>query len=85
MLQATNQEIDSALHANLGALKEGSFDLLATLVLLVISLCSCLHAVFRMAFAVLGLVLWALALPIVFLYWLRSWAVARSSSTLHGR
>lgn len=76
-------EINIALHSNLGAMKEGFFDLLAALVLFVIAFCSCLHAVFRIAFAFLGLVLWALALLIVFLYWLRAWAVARSSSSLH--
>ncbi len=46
---------------------------------------SLVHAVVRIVFAFLGLVLWALALLIMFLYWLRSWAVSRSASTLHGR
>jgi hypothetical protein len=65
-------EIDSTLHANLDTLIEGFFDFVAALVLLIIALCSCLHTVLRIMFAVLGLVLWALALLIVFLYWLRS-------------
>lgn len=76
-------EIDGALHANLAALKEGFFDLLAALVLLFIAVFSILHAVLRMVFAGLGLLLWSLALLIVFLYWLRAWAVARSSSSVH--
>ncbi len=85
MLQATMHtvEIDSALHANLNTLKEGFFDLLAALVLLVIGAFSVIHAVLRMAFALLGLVLWAVALLIMALYWLRAWAVSRSSSSLH--
>ncbi len=76
-------EIDSALHFNLAALKEGFFDLLAALVLFLIAICSIAHAVLRMVFAVLGLLLWTLALLIVFLYWLRAWAVGRSSSSVH--
>jgi glucan phosphoethanolaminetransferase (alkaline phosphatase superfamily) len=79
------QEIDMALQQNLMSLKEAFCDLLAALILFVVSLFSILHAVLRIAFAVLSLVLWALALFIRFLYWLQSWAVARSSSTLHRR
>ena len=79
------EEIDAALHANLSALKDAFLDLLAAVVLCIIACCSLLHAVLRIAFAVLGLLLWALALLITFLYWLRSWAVSRSASTLHGR
>jgi hypothetical protein len=62
--------------------KEGVFDLLVALILCVIAVVSLFHAGLRMVFAVLGLVLWSLALLTVFLYWLRSWAVARSSSSL---
>lgn len=76
-------EIDSALHSNLAALKEAFFDFVAALVLFLIAIVSIAHAVIRMAFAVLGLLLWSLALLIVFLYWLRSWAIARSSSSVH--
>jgi hypothetical protein len=76
-------EIDIALHANLGALKEGFFDFVAALVLFIIAIFSIVHAVLRMLFAFLSLVLWSLALLIVFLYWVRSWAVARSSSSIH--
>jgi hypothetical protein len=76
-------EIDSALHSNLDALKEAFFDFLGALVLLLIAICSIAHAVLRMVFAGLGLLLWSLALLIVFLYWLRAWAVARSSSSVH--
>jgi hypothetical protein len=76
-------EIDSALHSNLDALKEAFFDLLAALVLFLIAICSIVHAVLRMVFAGLGLLLWSLALLIVFLYWLRAWAVGRSSSSVH--
>jgi predicted ABC-type exoprotein transport system permease subunit len=82
-LLPVKQEIDSALNANLTALKEGFFDLLAAMILCVIVVVSLFHAVVRIAFAFLGLLLWSLALPVVFLYWLRSWAVARSSSSLH--
>jgi hypothetical protein len=76
-------EIDSALHANLNTLKEGFFDLLAALILLVVASLSIVHAVLRMAFAFLGLLLWAVALLIMGLYALRAWAVAQSSSSLH--
>ena len=78
-------EIDAALHSNLAALKEGIFDFLAALVLFVIAIVSIAHSVLRMMFAGLGLLLWSLALLIVFLYWLRAWAVAwSSSSTMRG-
>jgi len=79
------QEIDSALHTNLTALKEGFFDLLAAFILFIIAFCSCIHAVFRIMFTTLGLILWALALLVVFLYWLRAWVVSKSSSSLHTR
>ena len=78
-------EIDAALYSNLAALRDGFFDVLAALILVVTALFSLVHAVVRIVFAFLGLVLWALALLIMFLYWLRSWAVSRSASTLHGR
>ena len=76
-------EIDVALEQNLTSLKEGLLDLLASLILCMIALCSVVHAVFRLVFAFLGLLLWSLALVVTFLYWLRSWAVSRSSSSLH--
>ena len=79
------QEINAALNMNLATLRDGFFDLLAALVLVLTALFSCLHAVLRMVFAVLGLLLWSLALLITFLYWLRSWLASRSSSSLHGR
>jgi ABC-type dipeptide/oligopeptide/nickel transport system permease subunit len=78
-------EIDAALWANLAALHDGWFDLFAVLILVLTALFSCLHAFVRIAFAFLGLALWTLALLITFLYWLRFWAVSRSSSTLYGR
>lgn len=78
-------EIDAALQQNLTSLKEAFFDLLAALTLLLISLFSLLHAVLRLAFAMLGLLLWAVALLVTFLYWLRAWAVSRSHDTLHRR
>jgi hypothetical protein len=77
------QEADAALCANLAMLRDGFLDLLAALVLLVIALCSVVHAVVRLVFGFVGLALWALALLIAFLYWLRAWAVSRSSSSLH--
>ncbi len=51
------QEIDMALLQNLTSLKEGFCDLLAALVLFVISLFSFLHALLRIVFAVVGLLL----------------------------
>jgi hypothetical protein len=81
----TDQEIDAALRANFTSFVEAWCDLLAALILLLISLFSILHAVLRMVFAVVGLFMWAVALFVKFLYWLQSWAVARSSSTLHRR
>jgi hypothetical protein len=78
------QEINAAFSANLATLKDGFFDLLAALVLVLTGLFSCLHAVLRMVFAILGLVLWSLALLITFLYWLRSWLSSKSSRSLHG-
>jgi|SRR6266487_40976 len=78
-------EIDAALSSNLAALRDGVFDLLAALILAVTAFFSVVHAIVRVVFAFLGLVLWTLALLITFLYLLRSWAVSRSSSSLHGR
>src|SRR5436305_11690327 len=82
-LSPQDQQIDAALHANLRALKEGFFDLLAALVLALVVVVSLIHAGLRMSFAILGLLLWAVALIVIFLYWLRSLCVARSSSSLH--
>jgi hypothetical protein len=80
-----HHEIDAALSSHLATLRGGLFDLLAAVILVITALVSCLHAVVRIAYAFLGLVMWSLALFITFLYWLRAWAVSRSSSTLHGR
>jgi hypothetical protein len=78
------QEIDSALWSNLAALKASFFDLLAALILCVIAAVSLAHAIVRVTFAVLGLLIWSLALLVVFLYWLRDCALARSSNPLRG-
>ena len=85
LLTPLEQQINSALHANLAALKDGFFDFLAALIPCVIAAVSLVHAGLRIAFAVLGLLLWSLALLVTFLYWLRSLAAARSSSSLHRR
>lgn len=84
MMVVPRQEIDTALNANLATLRDGFFDLLAALILVMTALFSCVHAIVRMVFAALGLFMWALALLITFLYWLRAWAVSRSASSLHG-
>lgn len=76
-------EIDTALASNLAALKDAFLDLLAALVLCLVAVFSLVHAVLRIAFAGLGLLLWSLALLIVGLYNLRAWAVKKSSSSLH--
>lgn len=83
LLTPQDVQIDQALGANLTALKEAFFDLLAALLLCLIAGVSVAHAGVRLVFAVVGLLLWALALITTFLYWLRSLAVARSSSSLH--
>ena len=85
LLTPLEQQINTALHANLAALKDGFFDLLAAVILCVIAVISVFHAVCRIAFACLGLLLWSLALLVTFLYWLRSLASAHSSSSLHRR
>ncbi len=77
------QEISEALQANLATLRDSWFDLLAALLLVVIALCSCVHALVRVLFGLCGLVLWSLALLITWLYWLRSWAVAHSANSVH--
>lgn len=76
-------EIDTALSSNLAALKDAFLDLLAALILCLVAGFSLVHAVLRIAFAFLGLLLWSFALLIVGLYRLRAWAVSRSSSSLH--
>lgn len=77
------QEIDASLRTNLTSLREALFDLLAAIILIIIAVISFFHALTRVTFAALGLLLWAIALLITFLYWLRGWAVARSTSSLH--
>lgn len=83
LLSPTEKEIDAALKTNGAALKESLLDLLAAVILSVIAVVSLVHAGFRLVYAVLGLVLWSLALLVTFLYWLRSLAVSSSSSSLH--
>jgi len=82
-LPAQEQEIESALRQNLQSLGEALLDLLAALILVVIVVFSLAHALCRIAFATLGLLLWVGALTITFLSWLRAWSVSRSSSSLH--
>jgi hypothetical protein len=83
MLSPLEREINTALESNLSTLKDAFFDLLAALVLCLVAFFSLLHAGLRLLFGFLGLLLWSLALLITFFYWLRSLAVARSSSSLH--
>ena len=82
-LPANMQAIESALQQNLRSLGEAFLDLLAALILVVIVAFSLAHALARIVFAVVGLLLWVGALAITALYWLRAWSVARSSSSLH--
>jgi 4-hydroxybenzoate polyprenyltransferase len=84
-LPADTQAIESALQQNLKTLGEAFLDLLAALILVLIVVFSLVHAFLRIVFAVLGLLLWVGALLITFLYWLRAWSVARSTSSLHKR
>lgn len=74
-----DQQIDAALHLNLDMLKAGFFEFLAALLLIVIAVFSLFGSVVRMTVACLGLLLWAVALFVTFLSWLRSKAVAHSS------
>lgn len=83
MLTPQEQQIDFALQANVAALRDSLFDLLAGLLLVVIALVSIVHSIFRIMFSSLGLVLWALGLLTIWLYSIRGWAVSRSSSSLH--
>lgn len=83
LLSPTEKEIDAALKTNGAALIESLLDLLAAVILCVIAAVSLVHAGLRFVFAVLGLLLWSLALLITFLYWLRSVVVARSASSIH--
>ena len=84
-LSPLDQEINSALQSNLLAMKEAFLDLLAGVILCLTGLFSVFHAVVRLIWAGLGLLLWALALFLTFLQWLQAWVVARSSSTVHRR
>jgi hypothetical protein len=83
MLQAQIAGIDTALASNLAALKDAFLDLLAALVLCLVAGFSLVHAIIRIVFAFLGLLLWVFALLIVGLYWLRAWLASQSSSSLH--
>jgi hypothetical protein len=83
MQQFDHDEIDAALSANIQTLVEGALDVLAALILLLIGLVGLVHGLLRMMSGALGLLLWSLALFITFLYSLRAWAIARSSSSLH--
>lgn len=84
-LPAKAQEIDQALQQNLQSLGEAFADLLAALFLVMICVCSLVHASLRIAFAVVGLLLWVIALLLTVLYWLRAWSVRRSVATTHRR
>lgn len=83
LLNPTEKQIDDALRTNGAALLESLLDLLAAVILCVIASISLVHAGLRFAWAILGLLLWSLALFVTFLYWLRGRCVARSSSSLH--
>lgn len=82
-LSPLEQKIDNALYSNLGGLLDALCDLLAALVLAVIASLCLLHAGLRIAFGFLALLLWVVALLVKGLYWVRAWAVSRSSSSLH--
>jgi hypothetical protein len=82
-LPAKAQEIEGALQQNLQALFEAFMDLLAALIFVLIAGFSLIHALFRILFAVTGLVLWVIALLITALYGLRALVVSRSTSSLH--
>ena len=77
-LTPLEQEIDAALNLNLATLKTGFFECLAALLLLVIAALSLFGSVVRMVVAVLGLLLWAVALLVTFLSWVRGRCLARA-------
>lgn len=84
-LTPAEKEIQDALQANITTLSEALCDLVAAVVLCLVAVLSLVHAVVRLLFGGVGLLLWALALVIVGLNWLRSWAVSRSGSSIHRR
>jgi hypothetical protein len=83
LLSPTERKIDAALETNITASIESVLDLLAALLLCIIAVLSLAHAVVRLAFALLGWLLWCLALLVTGLYWCRSWLASKSSSSLH--
>jgi hypothetical protein len=77
--------IDTALASNLAALKDAFLDLLAALVLCLVAGFSVIHALIRVVYAFLGLLLWVFALLLTGLYWLRAWLASHKSSFQYER
>ncbi len=80
LMTPLEQQIDAALNLNLAMLKAGFFECLAALLLLLIAALSLFCSVVRMVAAGLGLLLWAVALFVTFLSWVRGLALSRTSS-----
>ena len=74
-------QIDAALMAHLSTLHDAFFDLLAALITLLIFVTSLTHAIIRMAYALVGIVLWTLALWMTLLQVLQKKVVARSHTS----
>jgi protein-S-isoprenylcysteine O-methyltransferase Ste14 len=87
LLEQVNQhdqvvhQIDAALAGHLATLHDAFFDLLAALITLLIFAVSLTHAVIRMMYAVVGIVLWTLALWMTLLQMLQKKVVARSHTS----
>lgn len=75
------RQIDAALAGHLATLHDAFFDLLAAVITLLLFVTTLTHSIIRMLYAVVGIVIWSLALWITVLQALQGKIVARSHTS----
>lgn len=76
-----HDEINAAMQMHLSTLHDAFFDFLAAIIAVLLGITSILHAVIRIAYAGIGLLIWTLGLWMIALQSLRAKCVARSSTS----
>lgn len=76
-----HNEIEQAMKMHIATLHDASIDLLVALQTILLGLLSLVHAVIRIAYASIGLVVWMLGVWIIALQCLRTKTIEKSSTS----
>lgn len=74
-------EIDAAMQQHIATLHDAAFDAIVALLGILLGILSFIHAIVRVIFAIVGLVVWTLGVWLIALKALRQQCVSRSSTS----